>query len=101
MLADEDCHVSVCPMLAASEPDILQDWGFFSYELLLLSLGAGFLLNAGSFQHACCRGRHFLREGSPALDQVSALIPICRVRRSPGTSSVKALSCSCLSQRWT
>eukprot|EP00439_Symbiodinium_sp_Y106_P042445 s1603_g5.t1 len=38
-----------------------EDWGFFSYELLLLS-------------------RHFLREGSPALDQVSALIPICRVR---------------------
>ncbi|CAE7414645.1 unnamed protein product [Symbiodinium natans] len=38
-----------------------EDWGFFSYELLLLS-------------------RYFLREGSPALDQVSALIPICRVR---------------------
>ncbi|CAE7781476.1 unnamed protein product, partial [Symbiodinium pilosum] len=38
-----------------------EDWGYFSYELLLLS-------------------RYFLREGSPALDQVSALIPICRVR---------------------
>ena len=42
--------------------DILtdEDWGYFSYELLLLC-------------------RHLLREG-PALDQVLALIPICRVR---------------------
>lgn len=42
--------------------DILtdEDWGYFSYELLLLC-------------------RHLLREG-PALDQVSNLIPICRVR---------------------
>eukprot|EP00435_Cladocopium_sp_Y103_P029465 s3415_g7.t1 len=37
-----------------------QDWGYFSYELLLLC-------------------RHLLREG-PALDQVANLIPICRVR---------------------
>ncbi|CAK9026447.1 unnamed protein product [Durusdinium trenchii] len=37
-----------------------EDWGYFSYELLLLC-------------------RHLLREG-PALDQVAALIPICRVR---------------------
>lgn len=42
--------------------DILtdEDWGYFSYELLLLC-------------------RHLLREG-PALDQVANLIPICRVR---------------------
>ncbi|CAJ1382335.1 unnamed protein product [Effrenium voratum] len=43
--------------------DLLDEegWAWFSYELLLLS-------------------RHLLREGSSAMEQVTALIPICRVR---------------------
>ena len=78
-----------------------QDWGYFSYELLLLCTCLSLAFSVGldstatgpktdasdktcpsrSFCWFCPPGpgRHLLREG-PALDQVANLIPICRVR---------------------
>lgn len=76
-----------------------KDWGYFSYELLLLCSALKPLKFSGSLCHfvsdqfartwfeveadirdVVAPGRHLLREG-PALDQVAALIPICRVRQ--------------------
>lgn len=97
-----------------------QDWGYFSYELLLLCTCLSLAFSVGldstaarkqkyasdktcpsrSFCWFCPPGpgRHLLREG-PALDQVANLIPICRVRAEcPETGTLG--DPECLQQPW-